>query len=251
MSTTVNPYLEGNFAPVHEEVTANGVAGQRSSARGPQRALPSQRAQPSVAARARHLPLVLGRRHGARDPAARRTGRVVPQPMGAIGRRRARTRRGATPWSGACRHGLRTEHERHRPCGTHVRPRGSRCAPLRAERRTGHDRTVRLRRHPRGRLHRPPEAAIRSAASSTQCPTSSDGATTSRSRSSTRGRGCGRSRHVTMGGPVSVHDTAVTQRSIVLLDLPVTFSLDAVAEGALFPYRWQDGYHTARGPSAP
>ena len=50
-----------------------------------------------------------------------------------------------------------------------------------------------------------------------------------------------------MGGPVSVHDTAITQRSIVLLDLPVTFSLDAVAEGALFPYRWQDGYHARVG----
>ena len=59
------------------------------------------------------------------------------------------------------------------------------------------------------------------------------------------------SRRVTMGGPVSVHDTAITRRSIVLLDLPVTFSLDAVAEGALFPYRWQDGYHARRGPSAP
>jgi carotenoid cleavage oxygenase len=54
-------------------------------------------------------------------------------------------------------------------------------------------------------------------------------------------------RRVTMGGPVSVHDCAITERSVVLLDLPVTFSLDAVAEGAVFPYRWQEGYHARVG----
>ena len=54
-------------------------------------------------------------------------------------------------------------------------------------------------------------------------------------------------RRVTMGGPVSVHDTAITQRFIVLLDLPVVFSMDAVASGARFPYRWQDGYRARVG----
>jgi carotenoid cleavage dioxygenase len=54
-------------------------------------------------------------------------------------------------------------------------------------------------------------------------------------------------RRVTMGGPVSVHDTAITQRHIVLLDLPVTFSMEAVASGARFPYRWQDGYRARIG----
>jgi carotenoid cleavage dioxygenase len=49
-------------------------------------------------------------------------------------------------------------------------------------------------------------------------------------------------RRVTMGGPVSLHDTAITQRSIVLLDLPVLFDLDAAAAGSSFPYRWTDGY---------
>ena len=38
-------------------------------------------------------------------------------------------------------------------------------------------------------------------------------------------------------GP-SVHDCAVTERFVVLFDLPVTFSMDAVAAGARFPYRW-------------
>jgi carotenoid cleavage dioxygenase len=55
------------------------------------------------------------------------------------------------------------------------------------------------------------------------------------------------SRRVTMGGPVSVHDCAITQRSIALLDLPVTFSLDAVAAGASFPYRWEEGYRSRVG----
>ena len=55
------------------------------------------------------------------------------------------------------------------------------------------------------------------------------------------------SRRVAMGGPVSVHDCAITQRSIVLLDLPVTFSLDAAAAGASFPYRWEEGYQSRIG----
>ena len=55
------------------------------------------------------------------------------------------------------------------------------------------------------------------------------------------------SRRVAMGGPVSVHDCAITQRSIVLLDLPVTFSLEAAAAGASFPYRWEEGYRSRIG----
>ncbi len=55
------------------------------------------------------------------------------------------------------------------------------------------------------------------------------------------------SRRVRMGGPVSVHDSAITQRSIVLLDLPVVFSMEAAGAGASFPYRWQDGYRARVG----
>ena len=54
-------------------------------------------------------------------------------------------------------------------------------------------------------------------------------------------------RRVTLGGPVSVHDTAITQRWLVLLDLPVLFDVDAAASGARFPYRWHDGYHARVG----
>lgn len=45
-------------------------------------------------------------------------------------------------------------------------------------------------------------------------------------------------------GP-SVHDCAITERFVVLFDLPVTFSMDAVSGGAPFPYRWNPD-HPAR-----
>lgn len=38
-------------------------------------------------------------------------------------------------------------------------------------------------------------------------------------------------------GPM-VHDCAITENHVVLFDLPVTFSMDAAAEGARLPYRW-------------
>lgn len=45
-------------------------------------------------------------------------------------------------------------------------------------------------------------------------------------------------------GPM-VHDCAITERYVVLFDLPCTFDLDAVAAGASFPYRWNPD-HPAR-----
>jgi carotenoid cleavage dioxygenase len=41
---------------------------------------------------------------------------------------------------------------------------------------------------------------------------------------------------------VSLHDTAITEKWIVLLDLPVLFDLELAANGAGFPYRWFDDY---------
>lgn len=38
-------------------------------------------------------------------------------------------------------------------------------------------------------------------------------------------------------GP-SIHDCAITQRYVVVFDLPVTFSMKALIGGAQFPYRW-------------
>ena len=41
-------------------------------------------------------------------------------------------------------------------------------------------------------------------------------------------------------GPM-VHDCSITERWMVVYDLPVTFSLEDAAAGARFPYAWRDG----------
>jgi carotenoid cleavage dioxygenase-like enzyme len=43
------------------------------------------------------------------------------------------------------------------------------------------------------------------------------------------------------GGPM-VHDCAITERFVVLLDLPVTFDMDAAAAGASLPYVWNPAH---------
>lgn len=43
---------------------------------------------------------------------------------------------------------------------------------------------------------------------------------------------------VPLGGRVMVHDTAVSDTRVVILDLPVTFDLDLAMAGAGLPYRW-------------
>jgi carotenoid cleavage dioxygenase-like enzyme len=48
------------------------------------------------------------------------------------------------------------------------------------------------------------------------------------------------------GGP-SVHDCAITERFVLIFDLPVTFSMDAVAAGARFPYRWDPSHQPRVG----
>lgn len=45
-------------------------------------------------------------------------------------------------------------------------------------------------------------------------------------------------------GP-SIHDCALTENYVVILDLPVTFSMQALIAGHKFPYRWNPG-HKAR-----
>jgi carotenoid cleavage dioxygenase len=45
-------------------------------------------------------------------------------------------------------------------------------------------------------------------------------------------------------GPM-VHDCSITERWMVVYDLPVTFDLDGAMSGATFPYRWNDA-HPAR-----
>lgn len=43
------------------------------------------------------------------------------------------------------------------------------------------------------------------------------------------------------GGPM-VHDCSITQRWMVVYDLPVTFDLEGAMDGTRFPYRWDDTY---------
>ena len=45
-------------------------------------------------------------------------------------------------------------------------------------------------------------------------------------------------------GPM-IHDCAITARFVVILDLPVTFSLSALIAGSMFPFRWNPS-HPAR-----
>ena len=55
----------------------------------------------------------------------------------------------------------------------------------------------------------------------------------------------GRVRHrvdVPVPGRPMVHDMGLTERYAILMDLPVTFSLDAAMAGASFPYRWDPAY---------
>ena len=89
---TTNPYLEGAFAPVEEEVTAADLAVVGSLPRRARRPLPPHRTQPDAPERPRPgpAPLVRRRRHGPRPAPARRAGRVVPQPVGALDAGRAR-----------------------------------------------------------------------------------------------------------------------------------------------------------------
>jgi carotenoid cleavage oxygenase len=48
-------------------------------------------------------------------------------------------------------------------------------------------------------------------------------------------------------GKIMLHDVAITDSSVVVFDLPVTFQLDALAEGYPFPYRWDPEYHARVG----
>jgi carotenoid cleavage oxygenase len=48
--------------------------------------------------------------------------------------------------------------------------------------------------------------------------------------------------HVPVPGQPMVHDCALTERHLVLFDLPVTFDLDAAMAGHKLPYRWNPDY---------
>ena len=56
-----------------------------------------------------------------------------------------------------------------------------------------------------------------------------------------------RSETVALGGPVMVHDMGLTRSQVIVLDLPVVFDLDAAMAGTALPYRWDEGYQPRVG----
>lgn len=52
---------------------------------------------------------------------------------------------------------------------------------------------------------------------------------------------------IPVGGRPMVHDTAITESSVLLFDLPCTFDLDAAMAGVRFPYRWDQAGHARVG----
>jgi carotenoid cleavage dioxygenase-like enzyme len=52
---------------------------------------------------------------------------------------------------------------------------------------------------------------------------------------------------VPVPGRIMLHDVGITDSSILIFDLPVTFQLDALGEGYPFPYRWDPDYHARVG----
>ncbi|MDH5674294.1 MAG: carotenoid oxygenase family protein [Myxococcales bacterium] len=47
---------------------------------------------------------------------------------------------------------------------------------------------------------------------------------------------------VEVGGPVMMHDFAITRRHAIFLDLPILFDLELALQGGGLPYRWHDDY---------
>ncbi|HEY1829937.1 MAG TPA: carotenoid oxygenase family protein [Acidimicrobiales bacterium] len=54
-------------------------------------------------------------------------------------------------------------------------------------------------------------------------------------------------RRVTLGGPTMIHDTAITETRLVLFDLPVLFDIEVAMGGGSLPYRWFDDYQARVG----
>jgi len=52
---------------------------------------------------------------------------------------------------------------------------------------------------------------------------------------------------IEVGGPVSIHDMSLTERFAVIYDLPVVFDVDMAMSGAGFPYRWDPDYRARIG----
>ena len=252
MTTAANPYLQGNFAPVHEEVTATELTGHGPAARGPcgryLRNGPNPVSAPEPATY--HWFTGDGMVHGIRLRDGRaewyrnrwvRSGRCGPRP-----------RRGAAARAGARRDGLR------------CRTRTSSATPgaRSPSSRRVHDpyeltdelETIgpcdfggTLER----RLHRPPQARPAAPASSTPCRTSSGwGDDVEVTILDAAGAGALRRGASPWAVRSACTTRAITQRYIVLLDLPVTFSMEAARRGRQLPLPLAGGVPRPGRPAA-
>lgn len=51
-----------------------------------------------------------------------------------------------------------------------------------------------------------------------------------------------RTLEIPVAGPVMIHDFAITENYVLIFDLPVVFSMQAVEQGLPLPYRWDSEY---------
>jgi carotenoid cleavage dioxygenase len=56
-----------------------------------------------------------------------------------------------------------------------------------------------------------------------------------------------RTEEIEMGGPVMVHDMGFTSSRVVFFDLPVVFNWDLALAGVSLPFRWEPDYHARVG----
>ncbi len=56
-----------------------------------------------------------------------------------------------------------------------------------------------------------------------------------------------RTEEIEMGGPVMVHDMGFTATRVVFFDLPVVFNWDLALAGVSLPFRWEPEYHSRVG----
>jgi carotenoid cleavage dioxygenase len=56
-----------------------------------------------------------------------------------------------------------------------------------------------------------------------------------------------RTEEIDVGGPVMVHDMGLTETKVIVLDLPVVFDMDIAMQGVRLPYRWRDDYQARVG----
>ena len=55
------------------------------------------------------------------------------------------------------------------------------------------------------------------------------------------------SEEISVPGPTMIHDFAITDRHVLFMDLPIVFNLERALSGGGFPYQWSDDYGARLG----